>query len=32
MLEIVFNEELGLAVEKPKEGFTLQSLWEVIPS
>lgn len=31
-LEIVYNEELGLAIEKPKEGFTLQSLWEVIPS
>ena len=31
-LEIVYNEELGLAIEKPKDGFTLQSLWEVIPS
>jgi len=31
-LEIVFCEELGLAIEKPKEGFTIQSLWEVIPT
>jgi len=31
-LEIVFCEELGLAIEKPKEGFTIESLWEVIPS
>ena len=31
-LEIVFSEELGLAIEKPKDGFTLQFLWEVIPS
>ncbi|CAG7732330.1 unnamed protein product [Allacma fusca] len=30
--EIVYSPELGLAVEKPKDGFTLQSLWEVIPS
>lgn len=30
--EPVFNAELGLAVEKLKDGFTLQSLWEVIPS
>ncbi|XP_023683807.1 BBSome complex member BBS5-like isoform X1 [Paramormyrops kingsleyae] len=28
--EPVFSEELGLAVEKLKEGFTLQGLWEVI--
>ncbi|KPP70577.1 Bardet-Biedl syndrome 5 protein-like [Scleropages formosus] len=28
--EPVFSEELGLAVEKPKEGFTLQGLWEVM--
>ncbi|XP_076060733.1 Bardet-Biedl syndrome 5 protein isoform X2 [Oratosquilla oratoria] len=30
--EPVYAPELGLAVEKLKEGFTLQSLWEVIPS
>ena len=30
--EVVYSPELGLAIEKPKEGFTLQSLWEVIPS
>ncbi|KAL4656630.1 hypothetical protein GN956_G4483 [Arapaima gigas] len=28
--EPVFSEELGLAIEKLKEGFTLQELWEVI--
>ncbi|KAI4873053.1 hypothetical protein NFI96_025477 [Prochilodus magdalenae] len=28
--EPVFSEELGLAVEKLKEGFTLQGLWEVM--
>lgn len=26
----VFSEELGLAVEKLKDGFTLSSLWEVV--
>jgi len=30
--EIVYCEELGLAIEKPKDGFNLQQLWEVIPS
>lgn len=30
--EPVYSQELGLAVEKLKEGFTMQSLWEVIPS
>lgn len=30
--QIIFSEELGLAIEKPKDGFTLQQLWEVIPS
>lgn len=30
--EPVYSNELGLAVEKLKEGFTLQSLWEVIPT
>uniref|UniRef100_A0A3B3RIP5 Bardet-Biedl syndrome 5 protein homolog n=1 Tax=Paramormyrops kingsleyae TaxID=1676925 RepID=A0A3B3RIP5_9TELE len=29
--EAVFCEELGLAIEKLKEGFTLQGLWEVVP-
>lgn len=28
----VFCPELGLAVEHLKEGFTIQSLWEVLPS
>uniref|UniRef100_A0A3P8YYG5 Bardet-Biedl syndrome 5 protein homolog n=1 Tax=Esox lucius TaxID=8010 RepID=A0A3P8YYG5_ESOLU len=28
--EPVFSEELGIAVEKLKEGFTLQGLWEVM--
>lgn len=28
----VYCEELGLAFEKLKDGFTLNSLWEVIPS
>ncbi|KAF6726746.1 Bardet-Biedl syndrome 5-like protein [Oryzias melastigma] len=28
--EAVFSEELGLAIEKLKDGFTLQGLWEVI--
>lgn len=28
----VYSSELGLAVETVKEGFTLQKLWEVIPS
>ncbi|XP_071542202.1 BBSome complex member BBS5 isoform X4 [Panulirus ornatus] len=30
--EPVFSSELGLAIEKLKEGYTLQTLWEVIPS
>nr|CAD7440018.1 unnamed protein product [Timema bartmani] len=30
--EPVYSPELGLAIEKLKEGFTLKSLWEVIPS
>jgi len=29
---IVYCAELGLAIEKPKNGFTMQQLWEVIPS
>ncbi|XP_030310255.1 Bardet-Biedl syndrome 5 protein isoform X3 [Calypte anna] len=28
--EPVFSEELGLAIEKLKDGFTLQGLWEVV--
>lgn len=28
--EPVFSEELGLAVEKLKDGFTLEGLWEVM--
>ncbi|CAH3193586.1 unnamed protein product [Porites evermanni] len=30
--EPVYSDQLGLAVEKLKEGFTLQGLWEVVPS
>lgn len=30
--EPVFSPELGLAIEKLKDGFTLASLWQVIPS
>lgn len=30
--EPVYSPELGLAIEKLRDGFTLQSLWEVIPS
>ncbi|XP_015778467.1 PREDICTED: Bardet-Biedl syndrome 5 protein-like [Acropora digitifera] len=30
--EPVYSEELGLAVEKLKDGFTIQGLWEVVPS
>ncbi|XP_054168632.1 Bardet-Biedl syndrome 5 protein homolog [Oppia nitens] len=29
--EIVYCPQLGLAIEKIKEGFTLESLWQVIP-
>ena len=29
--EPVYSEELGLAIEKLKDGFTLQGLWEVVP-
>lgn len=28
----VYSPELGLAVESIKQGYTLQKLWEVIPS
>lgn len=28
----VYSPDLGLAIESVKEGFTLQKLWEVIPS
>ena len=27
--EPVFNDKLGLAVEKLKDGFTIESLWEI---
>ncbi|CAH3195350.1 unnamed protein product [Porites evermanni] len=30
--EPVYSDQLGLAVEQLKEGFTLQGLWEVVPS
>ncbi|XP_066968742.1 Bardet-Biedl syndrome 5 protein homolog isoform X2 [Macrobrachium rosenbergii] len=30
--EPTFSSELGLAIEKLKEGYTLHTLWEVIPS
>ncbi|CAH3147692.1 unnamed protein product [Pocillopora meandrina] len=30
--EPVYSEQLGLAVEKLKDGFTLQGLWEVVPT
>lgn len=30
--EPVYSPELGLAIEKLKDGFTVQSLWEVLPS
>ncbi|XP_064455172.1 Bardet-Biedl syndrome 5 protein homolog [Ornithodoros turicata] len=29
--DVVYNTELGLAMEKLKEGYTLASLWEVVP-
>ncbi|KAK5640079.1 hypothetical protein RI129_010890 [Pyrocoelia pectoralis] len=29
---IVYSNELGLAIESLKEGFTIQKLWEVVPS
>lgn len=28
---IVFSPELGVAIEKVKSGFTLASLWQVMP-
>lgn len=28
--EPVYNEELGLAIEKLKEGFTLKNLWDIL--
>jgi len=30
--EPVFSEELGLAIEKLRDGFTLSSLWDVLPT
>lgn len=29
--EVVYCPQLGLAIEKIKEGFTLDSLWQVVP-
>ena len=29
--EVVFCRELGVAIEKIKEGFTLESLWSILP-
>ena len=29
--DVVFSEELGIAIEKLKDGFTLKQLWEVLP-
>ncbi|KAF5272752.1 hypothetical protein FQA39_LY07779 [Lamprigera yunnana] len=29
---VVYSKELGLAIESLKEGYTLQKLWEVVPS
>ena len=28
---VVFSEELGLAIEELKDGFTLKKLWQVLP-
>lgn len=30
MTEIIFSEEIGLAVEKPPEGLTLEKLWKIL--
>jgi len=27
--EVIYSESLGLAIEKPKEGFTIESLWQI---
>ena len=27
--EVVYSDTLGLAIEKPKEGFTIESLWQI---
>jgi hypothetical protein len=29
-MEPVYNEELGLAIEKLKDGFQLKNLWDVV--
>ena len=31
LLQVVFCRELGVAIEKIKDGFTLESLWSVLP-
>ena len=28
---VVFSEELGLAIEELKDGFSLKNLWQVLP-
>ena len=28
--EIIFSEDLGLAIEKPRAGVTVESLWKII--
>lgn len=28
----IYSPYLGLAIEPPREGFSLKSLWEVLPS
>ena len=28
----IYSPELGLAIEKLKDGFTLEGLWEVMPA
>jgi len=30
--EIVFNRDLGLAMESLKDGFTLENLWSILPN
>ena len=31
VFKVVFCRELGVAIEKIKDGFTLESLWSVLP-
>ena len=30
--KLVYSSELGLAIETIKAGYTLQNLWEILPS